>query len=170
MRSSNRWTRRPSLGSIAALGAAAALGLVVVLALAVSHPRSAIEQLRRHDPPGEVVLGPAAPEVHTRAGARAAGERFLRTYIAYLYGRIGANDVQSATIDLRRALDRARVRVPPARAERSPTIVGVRTGIQHPGVVRVTATVDDGDLATYAITVLVERRDGRWLVNDLVQE
>jgi hypothetical protein len=60
--------------------------------------------------------------------------------------------------------------VPPARAERRPTIARVEAVWQASAIVEVTATVDDGDIAPYSVTAFVERRAGRWLVTDLAPE
>src|SRR4051812_25487581 len=108
--------RRPTAGSVAAL--AALIGVVAVLvALGVSgspqRPTSVASE-----PPGpspEVVLGGATSLGFARAGAREAGQRFLRGYVAFLYGRRDADELDGASADLRRSLRRARVRVPPAR-------------------------------------------------------
>jgi hypothetical protein len=118
-------------------------------------------------PAREVVLGRAAPANHGLADAREVGRRFLHGYVAFLYGRATADELEGAGSDLRRALRRARVRVPPARAERRPAVVGLRATARAPGVVLVSASVADGDLAAYPITASLQRRAGRWLVTGL---
>jgi hypothetical protein len=147
------------------------IGVVAALvALAVpgarQRPTSVAPESPRSSP--MVVLGRAAPRaaprVRARAGAREAGQRFLRGYVAFLYGRRDANELEGASADLRRSLRRARVRVSPARGARTPTIIDLRAVAQAPTVVQVTATVDDGDLAAYLVTAFVERRAGCWLV------
>jgi hypothetical protein len=143
------------------------IGVVAALvALAVpgarQRPTSVAPESPRSSP--MVVLGRAAPRaaprVRARAGAREAGQRFLRGYVAFLYGRRDANELEGASADLRRA----RVRVSAARGARTPTIIDLRAVAQAPTVVQVTATVDDGDLAAYLVTAFVERRAGCWLV------
>ena len=156
--------RRPTIGPVAVL--VGVIGVVVVLvALGVSgsrqRPASVAPESPRSSP--MVVLGRAAPRVLARAGAREAGKRFLRGYVAFLYGRRDADELEGASANLRRALRRAR-RVPPARGARTPTIVDLRAAVQAPRIVQVTAIVDDGDLAAYPITAFLERRAGRWLV------
>ena len=59
---------------------------------------------------------------------------------------------------------------PPARAERTPRIARVDAVLQAPGVVEVTATIDDGDLTPYPVTAFVEFRDGRWVVTHLADD
>ena len=98
------------------------------------------------------------------------GERFLRGYVAFLYGRANADELQGASADLRRALRRSRIRVPPARARRAPGLVRVDAVLQAPDVVQLTATIDDGDLTPYPVTAFVERRDARWLVTHLADD
>ena len=172
-------TTRPAAGAtppgravaaFAPLVVAALVGVIgvvaVLVALAVSGSRqrssSGAPESPRSSP--TVVLGRAAPRVPARAGVREAGRRFLRGYVAFLYGRREADELEGASADLRRAPRRARLRVPPGRLSRTPTIVDVRAAVQAPRVVQVTATVDDGDLAAYPVTAFLERRAGRWLV------
>jgi hypothetical protein len=158
--------RRPTAGSVAALAALIGLVAVLLVPLGVSDSRQRPTSVAP-EPPGpspEVVLGGAKPLGHAHAGARDAGQRFLRSYVAFLYGRRDADQLDGASADLRRSLRRARVRVPPARGARTPTIVELSAVVQAPTLVHVTATVDDGDLAAYPVTAFVERRAGRWLV------
>ena len=163
----HRWWR---VGG-AVICALAVLGLVFATVTRAPLNRATTPSRQRRPSP-EVVLGAAWPVAawpvgHARAGAREVAGRFCRTYVAFLYGRIGENDIQGASAQLRRRLRRARVRVPPARAQRTPTVVQLRTALRSPSVVRASATVGDGDLAAYVITAVIERRAGRWLVNGL---
>jgi hypothetical protein len=158
--------RRRSAGAVAAM---AALGgvvavLLVVLVASGSHHRPTSRAPEPRHPSPEVVLGGAPRSGFARAGAREAGQRFLRGYVAFLYGRRRDDELQGASADLRRSLRRARLRVPPARAARTPRIIALRAVLQAPGVAQVTATVGDGDLAAYPVTAIVERRGARWLV------
>ena len=102
--------------------------------------------------------------------ARRVGERFLRSYVPFLYGRGRADELKGASRELRRTLRRARVRVPPARAARTPRIVRLQSAEQSSATVVVTVIVDDGDLATYPVTALVERRAGSWQVIRLADD
>jgi hypothetical protein len=102
--------------------------------------------------------------------ARRVGERFLRRYVAYLYGRGSVDELEGATRELRREMRRARLRVPPARAARIPSIVRLESAKQSSDTVVVTAIVDDGDLAAYPVTAIVERRAGSWQVTRLADD
>lgn len=117
-----------------------------------------------------VVIGAGARREPSITDARHVGERFLRGYVAFLYGRANADELQGLSADLRRALRRSRVRVPPARARRTPRLVRVDAVPGAPAVVQVTAMIDDGDLTPYPITAFVERPDGRWLVTHLADD
>jgi hypothetical protein len=120
--------------------------------------------------PPVVVIGAGARREPSITHARDAGVRFLRSYVAFVYGRANAHEIEGASADLRRALRRSRVRVPPAHARRTPRLVRVDAVLQAPGVVQVTATIDDGDLTPYPVTAFVEFRDGRWLVTHLADD
>lgn len=117
-----------------------------------------------------MVIGAGARGEPSIPHRRDVGVRFLRGYVAFLYGRANADDLQGASADLRRSLRRSRVRVPPARARRTARIAHVDVVLQAPGVVQVTAMIDDGDLTPYPVTAFVERRDGRWLVSHLADD
>jgi hypothetical protein len=117
-----------------------------------------------------VVIGAGTRGEPSIAHARDAGVRFLRGYVAFVYGRASADELQAASADLRRALRRSRVRVPPARARRAPRLVRVDAVLQAPGVVQVTAAIDDGDVTPYPVTAFVEFRDARWLVTHLADD
>jgi hypothetical protein len=117
-----------------------------------------------------VVIGAGTRGEPSIAHARDVGVRFLRGYVAFLYGRANADELVGASADLRRALRRSRVRVPPARARRTPRLVRVDAVLQAPGVVEMTATIEDGDLAPYPVAAFVERRDARWLITHLADD
>ena len=102
--------------------------------------------------------------------ARRVGERFLNGYVAFLYGRGSAGALIGATRELRRELRRVRLRVPPARAARTARIVRWQSVDQSSTTVVVTAILDDGDLAAYPVTALVERRAGSWRVTRLADD
>ena len=119
--------------------------------------------------PGDVVIQSPRPSA-VPAAARRVGERFLNGYVAFLYGRVGVDELEVATRELRRELRRARLRVPPARAARTARIVRLQSVELSSDTVVVTAIVDDGDLAAYPVTALVERRPGHWRVARLADD
>jgi hypothetical protein len=117
-----------------------------------------------------VVIGAGARWGPSIAHARDVGARFLRGYVAFLYGRANADELEGVSADLRRSLRRSRIRVPPARARRTPRLVRVDAVLQAPGVIQATATIDDGDLTPSLVTAFVEFRDARWLVTHLADD
>jgi hypothetical protein len=152
-----------------------ALVTALVLALLVSRettPRGSPAPAQRPsvDPSPPLVLGTGDRGDAPLTAARNVGERFLRTYVAFLYGHTSALGLERATADVRRALRHSRVRVPPARRERTPAIVRVRAIRQAASVVQVAATVDDGDVAPYAVTAFVELRHARWRVTQVADD
>jgi hypothetical protein len=157
-----RW-RSGAARVLVALGVLATLGAVVALAAFVSPEHRPSEALRA-PPSSPVVLGRSVARHDARAGAREAGQRFLRAYVAFLYGRRAARDLPSATANLRSHLRRTHIRVPPARAERTPTISALRVDACDRRFVQVSVPVDDGDLSPYRIRAIAERRGRRWLV------
>jgi hypothetical protein len=120
--------------------------------------------------PPAVVIGAGARREPSIAHARDVGVRFLLGYVAFLYGRASVDHLEGLSADLGRSLRRFRARVPPARARRTPRLVRVDVVLQAPGVVEVTAMIDDGDLTPYPATAFVELRDGRWLVTHLADD
>ena len=117
-----------------------------------------------------VVIGAATPGDAPIDEARAVGESFLRSYVAFLYGRVDARGLRDASGHLARALGRSRTRVPPAREDRTPRVARVDAVRQAPALVQVTATVDDGDVTPYTVTAFVEHRGARWLVTHLADD
>jgi hypothetical protein len=122
------------------------------------------------DPSPTVVLGGAARGDVALTSARNVGARFLRTYVAFVYGHTSAAGLEGATADVRRALRHSRLRVPPARRERAPAIVRLQAVRQAAATVQVAATVDDGDVAPYLVTAFVELRGGRWWVTQVADD
>lgn len=167
------WTRVHIAAAPVALIALAAMAMTVWGVLDDSGRGSVVRESPQSsavDSSRPVVIGAAARGESSIAEARNVGERFLRGYVAFVYGRANADELEGASADLRRALRRSRVRVPPARARRTPRLVRVDAVLQAPGVVGVTATIDDGDLTPYPVTAFVELRDGRWLVTHLAND
>jgi hypothetical protein len=168
-----RWTWFHVAPVAVALVVLAALALTRLDVLDDSGPRSVVHRFAESpsvDASPAVVIGPGARGEPSIAHACDVGVRFLRSYVAFVYGRANADELEGPTADLRRSLRRARVRVPPARARRTPRVVRVDAVPQAPGVVQVKATIDDGDLTPYPVTAFVEFRDRRWLVTHLADD
>jgi hypothetical protein len=168
--------RRSTAG--VATAAVALVALVALLAVTLSAIRGDGEGRRAFRgsagsssvaPSPPVVISGATSARPSIAGAHNAAARFLQGYVAFLYGA-NADKLEGASADLRRALRRSRVRVPPARAQRTPRLLRVDAVLQAPGVVQVTATIDDGDLTPYPVTVFVELRDARWQITHLADD
>jgi hypothetical protein len=156
-----------------AVTAVIAVGGVLTVALATGSwqqalPSAPVRSLSSTAPPA--VMGGGQISGAPTGSAREAGERFLRGYVAFLYGRAGTAELKGATGDLRRGLRRSHRRVPPARAGRTPRVARFETYRQGATVVQITAIVDDGDVVPYPITAFVELRDGRWVVTHLADD
>ena len=149
------------------------LSSLVVVGCGGPHDRAAtvpapVRATPRADSREAVIHGPRPSAVPV--AARRVGERFLHEYVAFLYGRGSVDELDDATRELRRELRRARLRVPPARAARTPTIMRLQSAKQSPATIVITAIVDDGDLAAYPITALIEQRAGSWRVTRLAND
>ena len=106
---------------------------------------------------------PIGADVDARVYAVAAAVRFARGYLAFEAGRLLAEHVPGATLQLRAAL--RRVRVSPASRSRRTEIVGARLERIDARGARVTVrerTVDER--LTYPLAIDLVRRDGRWSV------
>lgn len=107
---------------------------------------------------------PVSPTDEVPPAADAAARRFLRGYLAVLYGRGTVRQVTDASAAVRRALRQSVRRVPAAQRQRRPQVVDLRLVRQAPAAILVTASIDDGDLAVYPIVFALDRRGGRWIV------
>jgi hypothetical protein len=120
--------------------------------------------------------GSNAPRVSTSAGhaasrgtdlepARLLARRFLRGYLAFVYGHEPASAVSEAAPSVVAALSNHQL-VPSALARLHPRIVALNAAPTGDGAaVAVTATIRDGEVLTYPIRLLIARsRDGRLLV------
>jgi len=104
-----------------------------------------------------------SPDYLQRAGSVA--RRFLRGYLAVIYGHAPAHVVADATPGVLAALSESR-RVPPELSRLDPRIVAVSAApAGDHSEVTVTATVSDGEVVTYKLRLAVARqRDRRLLV------
>jgi hypothetical protein len=110
-----------------------------------------------------------APSPNTRA--ETAARRFLDGYLAYLYGQGPAGAIDAASHALRHRLQVGRPRVSPAMRRRHGRVVELDA---HPvdGTERVavTATIDDGGVARYPISLTLQRRADGFLVVEVGAE
>jgi len=107
--------------------------------------------------PGNAPRPAAAPP-----GATQDARAFLRGYLAYLYGHAPAREIRGAGPRLVRRLERERPRVSPATRQRHPRIIEIAARPVAGGRVATTASIADGGVAHYAITVTLQRHRGRW--------
>ena len=90
--------------------------------------------------------------------------RFLDGYLGYLYGHAPARAVRDAVPALSRSLAARRLIVPPAMRSLSPRVLALGSAPASPGLIGVSATVNDGELASYQLELVLARAHGRLLV------
>jgi hypothetical protein len=100
-------------------------------------------------------------------GARRVAHRFLTGYLAFLYGRARARDMQGVSASVRRGLARGRARRAPEQRRRRPRVEELVVIGQTSDAVVATARVEDGGVARYALTFTLARRAGGWIVTSL---
>jgi hypothetical protein len=91
---------------------------------------------------------------------RLAASRFLAGYLPYLHGQRAARAIPCATRTLLARLAASSPIVPPATHALTPRVVSLTP---TPGL-KVTATVNDGELPSYQLTLQVAVEGGRVLV------
>lgn len=117
---------------------------------------------RAADAPAPLRLAPAA--------ATSVARRFLRGYLAELYGHRTTATHPLATAALRRRLAGQRPRISPATRRRHPRIQRLRREPSAGARVRVVATITDGGAASYPIGIEVcAQPDGRPRVCDVLE-
>jgi hypothetical protein len=140
-----------------------------VLALAPTHqvsdrarrpPTRATTRTRRDAP-----APPSPVSAAQLARARRVARTFFAGYLPFAYGRASAASVQAATPAVRRRLKRERVQVTPVERRRRPRVVTLTALGRASGVVIVTALVDDGGIANYAVRLTLRRTNRGWLVS-----
>jgi hypothetical protein len=101
--------------------------------------------------------------------ARRAARRFLRGYLAAVYGHAGIDAIPDSTALLRQLLRRQAGRVPPAQRARRPRVTNLVLTSLNATRIRGQATVDDGDLAPYRLpfTIAQQPASDRWLVTSV---
>lgn len=91
--------------------------------------------------------------------------RFLDGYLGYLYGHAPAHAVRGAVPALSRSLAARRLIVPPAMRSLRPRVLALGSAPASPGQIGVSATVNDGELASYQLELILARAHGRLLVS-----
>ncbi len=158
-----------------AFALAAAIIVIAAGVLVLTRAGSAPPAPRRAAP-----IAPARPAAPPPAGPAASGSPpepaaappgatqdarvFLGGYLAYLYGHARAREIRGAAPRLLRKLERERPRVSPATRQRRPRILEITARRIAGGRVAATASIADGGVVHYAITVTLQRHRGRWQV------
>jgi hypothetical protein len=98
------------------------------------------------------------------APARTVARRFLDGYLDHLYGHAPARAVRDTVPALSRSLAGRRLIVPPAMRSLHPRVIALGSAPAPPGLIGVSATVNDGELASYQLELILARAHGRLLV------
>lgn len=158
--------RRLAFALAAAIIVAAGGVLVLTRTGSSPAPRQAasIAPARPAAPPPAGPAAPGSPPEPAAAppGATQGARVFLRGYLAYLYGHAPAREIRGAGLRLVRRLEREPPRVSPATRQRHPRIIEIAARPVAGGRVATTASIADGGVAHYAITVTLQRHRGRW--------
>jgi hypothetical protein len=96
-----------------------------------------------------------------RQQALAVARRFLRGYLAFVYGQTPASAVADATAGFRAALAQRSRPAPPALRRLHPKIVSLKIGASTGAATVVDAMVKDGEVVAYPITIILVSRGGR---------
>lgn len=96
--------------------------------------------------------------------------RFLAGYLPYLYGQGPVRALRGGTVELRRRLEDARVRVPPAARKRRPRVVRLTAEPLDRGRWHAVATIADGGVAWYPIELLLTTTGGGVRVAEVSSE
>ncbi len=158
--------RHAAFTATATVAVAATLLLAITPAHApsphtVSDPRDGV---RRHQ---QAPPAPSGASVALTGSAKHAARVFLHGYLGYIYGHNQATAVKGATSALARSLAGSVPQVPPSMSARHPQVVALHTANAPAGLIRVTATINDGGLVDYSIALLLARHESRLLVTGL---
>ena len=154
--------RHTAMSAVAVVLTAATILLTAIRPAAQPHPRTprpaalAARASRPTTPNGRapVVAGVAV---------RVARE-FLTGYLAYLYGHAPATDIHAVTPALARSLLAHPPLVSPAAHTRHPRVLSLRPA-PAPAGLGVSALVNDGELASYPLVLLLARENDTLLVS-----
>jgi hypothetical protein len=133
---------------------------IVVAALVLAAGSAPRPSRARQDPavttPSKT-LAPSGPAV-------VVARTFLNGYLGYLYGQGPASSVRDAVPALSRLLADRRLIVPPAMRNLRPRVLTLSSAPASPGRIGVNATVNDGELSSYQLKLILARAHGRLLV------
>jgi hypothetical protein len=131
-------------------------------ALVPVNPEPAIRSRRALPRPMRTHSEPRATRASS-ARVSLAASQFLDGYLPYLHGRRAARSIASATPALLAGLAGSSPIVSPAMRVLTPSVVSLTPA----GELKVTATVNDGELASYQFTLRLQELDGRLLVTSV---
>jgi hypothetical protein len=154
--------RHTAMSAVAAALTAATILLTAIRPAAQPHhqtPRPAAPTASASRP---TTLNSVAPVAAVTA--RVAQE-LLTGYLAYLYGHAPAADIHGAAPALARSLRVHPPLVSPAIRARDPRVLSLRPAPAPAGRAGVSALVNDGELASYPLVLLLARENGVLLVS-----
>jgi hypothetical protein len=157
--------RRTAVAVVAVLLAASAILLAAIRP--AGHPN---DDPAPHGPVAPAVRASRPPMPTSGAGrARPVTVRtargFLAGYLAYLYGHAPAGAVKSATPALARSLRAHPPIGSPGMRARHPRVLALHVVPAPAGLIGVSAVVNDGELASYPVVLLLASERGRLLVS-----
>ncbi len=158
-----------------AMATVTVLLLAAAILLALSRPSAQPGRMSQRHPGPSVVQGtqsvtarasvsstvPLSPRV-----ARAA-DLFLTGYLAYLYRHAQARQIKDITPALLGSLRAHPPRVSPGMRARQPRVVALHSTPAPPGLLGISAVINDGGLVDYSIGLLIAPQGGRPLVSGL---
>ncbi|HST38786.1 MAG TPA: hypothetical protein VLK58_04730 [Conexibacter sp.] len=163
----HRWF---ALAAVALLGAAVMLSVLDRPAKPERPPVATTTRLLELPPaPAAEPTPPRRSRPQRPAGRelRRAARRFLRGYLAHVYGRAPARRIEGAARALHRRLVQEGRDRPSRRAGRRGRVRSLTVGgfVPDAGAWQVTARIADGANVAYPVVLLVAERDGRLVVS-----
>lgn len=159
--------RRTATAVVSVLLAAAAILLAAGRPAGKPHHHVAP---RRSAPPAAVASrapAPAGGALPIAPTASRTAREFLAGYLAYLYGHAPAVSIKDATPALVLSLRAHPPLVSPSMRALDPRVRSLHTAPASAGLIGLSALVNDGELASYHVGLLLASRHGRLLVSAL---
>lgn len=154
---SRGWSFRRALGLTAAVLAVLAAALVVATTTGGHPAPPAPREVVGAPAPGALSYAPNRPN----PAAAAAARTFLSSYLAYLYGRASARQIQDASPKLVAALARRAPAVGSGARKLHPVIVGLGAEQKSGNVLDLTALISDG-IARYPVWIEIVHNQRGW--------